>query len=91
MAWESLRRRPAGSVRGRCNRPAAGVAWRLDLVLRMRLSLLQRAQAEVRVRLGAKLPTIEATQARSDLSSTARDRSVEIRRQLGALLTSSYL
>lgn len=70
---------------GRRRRPS------LDQVLRMRLFRFYRAQAGVRVRLGDKLPTIEATEARSDLSPAARDRSVEIRRQLAALLTSSYL
>ena len=60
-------------------------------LMEMPLERFRRAQAGVRVTLGDKLPQIPLENIDDDLPPAIRERAKEIRRQLTALLTSSYL
>ena len=64
---------------------------RVDEVMRMPLSRFRRAQAGARIKLGDKLPEIQAQRRGNESSPAPRDYAAEIARQLNALPTSGYL
>jgi hypothetical protein len=76
-----------GSIRltGRTDRP------RVYELMEMPLASLRDAQAGLRVTLGDKLPPLKAERSGDPSAPGMSQRAQEIRRQLAALTTSSYL
>ena len=90
-AKKKYARKPAASAAGDMHLTGRTDRPRLSELLAMPLSRFRQAQAGFTVTLGDRLPQIEAERSGDESAPVMGERAKQIRKQLSALMNSSYL